>query len=91
MEGAHRATSGSGTADGLRTERRKQDERDEAARLLRVPVADGSPGALVVGVRLGVGVRLVLDVGRTPSEEDVQAVLAAAGPLLAVLEERELL
>ncbi|MFI7124130.1 MerR family transcriptional regulator [Nonomuraea sp. NPDC050153] len=50
--------------------------------------ADG--GAVVVGVRLGDGVRLVLDAGRVPSEEDVQAVLAAAGPLLAVLEEREL-
>ncbi|WP_206061107.1 helix-turn-helix domain-containing protein [Nonomuraea basaltis] len=48
-------------------------------------------GAVVAGVRLGDGVRLVLDAGRTPSEEDVQAVLAAAGPLLAVLEERELL
>ncbi|MFC7587563.1 hypothetical protein ACFQYP_30665 [Nonomuraea antimicrobica] len=42
------------------------------------------------GIRLAGGVRLVLDAGRVPSEEDVQAVLAAAGPLLAVLEEREL-
>lgn len=49
------------------------------------------PGALVAGVRLGDGVRLVLDVGRTPSEADVHAVLAAAGPLLAVLEERGLI
>ncbi|MFI6731728.1 MerR family transcriptional regulator [Nonomuraea sp. NPDC050451] len=48
-------------------------------------------GAVVVGVRLGGGVRLVLDAGRVPSEEDVQAVLAAAGPLLAVLEERKLI
>lgn len=45
---------------------------------------------LVFGVRLGDGVRLVLDAARAPSEEDVQAVLAAAGPLLAVLEERGL-
>ncbi|MGW4800717.1 helix-turn-helix domain-containing protein [Nonomuraea sp. NPDC004297] len=52
--------------------------------------ADVARGAVVTGVRLGDGVRLVLDAGRTPSEEDVQAVLAAAGPLLAVLEEREL-
>lgn len=51
----------------------------------------GPGGAVVVGVRLGDGVRLVLDAGRVPSEEDVQAVLAAAGPLLAVLEERELI
>ncbi|MFF4614451.1 MerR family transcriptional regulator [Nonomuraea jabiensis] len=50
----------------------------------------GPGGAVVVGVRLGDGIRLVLDAGRVPSEEDVQAVLAAAGPLLAVLEEREL-
>ncbi|MEV0615978.1 helix-turn-helix domain-containing protein [Nonomuraea sp. NPDC050404] len=48
-------------------------------------------GAVVAGVRLGDGVRLVLDAGRVLSGEDVQAVLAAAGPLLAVLEERELL
>ncbi|MEU8360852.1 helix-turn-helix domain-containing protein [Nonomuraea sp. NPDC048882] len=48
-------------------------------------------GGVVTGVRLGDGVRLVLDAGRVPSEEDVQAVLAAAGPLLAVLEERELI
>ncbi|MFC5160774.1 MerR family transcriptional regulator [Nonomuraea angiospora] len=51
----------------------------------------GPGGAVVVGVRLGDGVRLVLDTGRVPSEEDVQAVLTAAGPLLAVLEERELI
>ncbi|MBB5779633.1 MerR family transcriptional regulator [Nonomuraea jabiensis] len=51
----------------------------------------GPGGAVVVGVRLGDGVRLVLDAGRVPSEEDVQAVLAAAGPLLAVLEEKELI
>ncbi|MFC4007690.1 MerR family transcriptional regulator [Nonomuraea purpurea] len=47
-------------------------------------------GGVVAGVRLGAGVRLVLDGARALSEEDVQAVLAAAGPLLAVLEEREL-
>ncbi|MGP3954918.1 helix-turn-helix domain-containing protein [Nonomuraea sp. 3N208] len=63
----------------------------DAARTRNAPVGGGTAAALVVGVRLGDGVRLVLDVGRTPSEEDVQAVLAAAGPLLAVLEERELL
>ncbi|MGP3913606.1 helix-turn-helix domain-containing protein [Nonomuraea sp. 10N515B] len=51
----------------------------------------GGAGAVVAGVRLGDGVRLVLDGGRALSEEDVQAVLAAAGPLLAVLEERELI
>ncbi|MEV0384455.1 MerR family transcriptional regulator [Nonomuraea sp. NPDC050643] len=47
--------------------------------------------SVVAGVRLGDGVRLVLDAVRVPSEQDVQAVLAAAGPLLAVLEERKLI
>ncbi|PZG17757.1 hypothetical protein, partial [Nonomuraea aridisoli] len=48
-------------------------------------------GQTVTGIRLGERVRIVLDAARAPSEEDVQAVLAAAGPLLAVLEERKLL
>ncbi|HUR09399.1 MAG TPA: MerR family transcriptional regulator [Nonomuraea sp.] len=48
-------------------------------------------GALVRGVRLADGVMLVLDgAGRTPAEDDIQAVLAAAAPLLALLEERKL-
>ncbi|MEV0229058.1 MerR family transcriptional regulator [Nonomuraea sp. NPDC050786] len=51
---------------------------------------EGPAAPVVTGVRLADGVRLVLDAGRVPSEEDVQAVLAAAAPLLAVLEEREL-
>ncbi|MGV9374998.1 helix-turn-helix domain-containing protein [Nonomuraea sp. NPDC003707] len=63
-----------------------------APKVAHQPTGLGGPGgAVVVGVRLGDGVRLVLDAGRVPSEEDVQAVLAAAGPLLAVLEERELI
>jgi DNA-binding transcriptional MerR regulator len=52
---------------------------------------EGDGRRVVTGVRLGGGARLVLDAGRVPSEEDVQAVLAAAGPLLAVLEERNLI
>ncbi|MFD1937922.1 MerR family transcriptional regulator [Nonomuraea mangrovi] len=45
----------------------------------------------VHGVRLAEGVTLLIDgAGRTPSEADLEAVLAAAGPLLAVLEERRL-
>ncbi|MET9343534.1 MerR family transcriptional regulator [Nonomuraea sp. NPDC003804] len=45
----------------------------------------------VHGVRLAEGVTLLIDgAGRTPSEADIEAVLAAAGPLLAVLEERRL-
>ncbi|MEV1174462.1 MerR family transcriptional regulator [Nonomuraea sp. NPDC049784] len=64
--------------------------RDETAG--RPGGVPGSHGAapMVTGFRLADGVRLVLDAGRAPTEEDVQAVLAAAGPLLAVLEEREL-
>ncbi|MEU4224648.1 MerR family transcriptional regulator [Nonomuraea sp. NPDC026600] len=49
-------------------------------------------GALVHGVRLADGVTLVLDgAGRTPADDDIQAVLAAAAPLLALLEERKLI
>ncbi|MEU7891553.1 helix-turn-helix domain-containing protein [Nonomuraea sp. NPDC049152] len=45
----------------------------------------------VHGVRLAEGVTLLIDgASRTPSEADLEAVLAAAGPLLAVLEERRL-
>ncbi|MFE3448050.1 MerR family transcriptional regulator [Nonomuraea sp. NPDC059194] len=45
----------------------------------------------VHGVRLAEGVTLLIDgAGRTPSEADLEAVLAAAGPLLTVLEERRL-
>ncbi|MFI7144816.1 MerR family transcriptional regulator [Nonomuraea sp. NPDC050022] len=48
-------------------------------------------GALVRGIRLADGVTLVLDgAGRTPAEDDIQAVLTAAAPLLALLEERKL-
>lgn len=57
-----------------------------------VVLHDGpAPGEMVTGVRLAERVRIVLDTTRLPSEEDVQAVLAAARPLLAVLEERELI
>ncbi|MEV5556385.1 helix-turn-helix domain-containing protein [Nonomuraea wenchangensis] len=52
--------------------------------------ATAGDAVIVTGISLGGGVRLVWDGGRVPSEEDVQAVLAAAGPLLAVLTEREL-
>ncbi|NRQ37848.1 hypothetical protein HII36_39370, partial [Nonomuraea sp. NN258] len=55
------------------------------------PERGGRAAGQVVGFRLADGVRLVVDAGRIPSDEDVQAVLAAAGPLIAVLEERKLL
>ncbi|MFI6295457.1 MerR family transcriptional regulator [Nonomuraea sp. NPDC050790] len=48
-------------------------------------------GGRVSGVRLAPGVALVLDgAGRTPTDDDIEAVLAAAGPLLRVLQERKL-
>ncbi|MEU4543401.1 MerR family transcriptional regulator [Nonomuraea dietziae] len=50
-----------------------------------------SPSWPVHGVRLAQGVTLLIDgAGRPPTEDDLEAVLAAAGPLLAVLEERRL-
>ncbi|MEV4063084.1 helix-turn-helix domain-containing protein [Nonomuraea dietziae] len=50
-----------------------------------------SPSWPVHGVRLAQGVTLLIDgSGRPPTEDDLEAVLAAAGPLLAVLEERRL-
>lgn len=71
------------------------------ARKNPTPVAEDGParhsgapdgvGAPVRGIRLGGGVTLLLDgAGRTPTKDDVQALLAAAGPLLAVLDERKL-
>ncbi|MFI9551384.1 MerR family transcriptional regulator [Nonomuraea endophytica] len=48
-------------------------------------------GGRVSGVWLAAGVALVLDgAGRTPTDDDIEAVLAAAGPLLQVLQERKL-
>ncbi|MEV0344457.1 helix-turn-helix domain-containing protein [Nonomuraea sp. NPDC050680] len=62
-----------------------EDDRPE-----RVPLPSRH-AALVRGVRLADGVTLVLDgAGRTPAEDDIQAVLTAAAPLLALLEERKL-
>ncbi|MFI6319365.1 helix-turn-helix domain-containing protein [Nonomuraea sp. NPDC050556] len=46
---------------------------------------------VVHGVRIADGVTVLLDgASRTPTAEDIEAVLAAAGPLLTVLEERRL-
>lgn len=51
----------------------------------------GRNGGRVSGVWLAPGVALVLDgAGRTPTDDDIEAVLAAAGPLLQVLQERKL-
>lgn len=62
----------------------------EAGRPVQEPVQEKVPGA-VHGVRLADGAVLVLDgTGRAPGEDDVRAVLEAAAPLLAVLEQRGL-
>ncbi|MFD9941788.1 helix-turn-helix domain-containing protein [Nonomuraea sp. NPDC059023] len=51
----------------------------------------GQGSGRVSGVWLAPGVALVLDGGgRTPTDDDIEAVLAAAGPLLQVLQERKL-
>ncbi|MCG5212304.1 MerR family transcriptional regulator [Streptosporangium sp. KLBMP 9127] len=50
-----------------------------------------TPTGLVHGVRLAPGVTVVLDgASRTPSPDDMAALVAAAGPLLAALGERGL-
>lgn len=68
-------------------------ERPRARFWAQRPKVESSPpnGRVVHGVRLAEGVTVLLDgAGRTPTAEDIEAVLAAAGPLLTVLEERRL-
>ncbi|MEU0570765.1 MerR family transcriptional regulator [Nonomuraea sp. NPDC005983] len=65
--------------------------REPRALVDRAPEAGGGGAGAIWGVRLGDGVRIVVDgAGRSPSDDDVQAVLAAAAPLVAVLVERKL-
>ncbi|MBB5082605.1 helix-turn-helix domain-containing protein [Nonomuraea endophytica] len=69
------------------------DATREAGRGVARETAQETPrgGGRVSGVRLAAGVVLVLDgAGRTPTDDDIEAVLAAAGPLLQVLQERKL-
>ncbi|MFI6497318.1 MerR family transcriptional regulator [Nonomuraea typhae] len=55
------------------------------------PSAEPAFAHRLPAVRLAPGVALVLDgAGRTPTDDDIEAVLAAAGPLLHVLKERKL-
>ncbi|MFI7613175.1 MerR family transcriptional regulator [Nonomuraea terrae] len=88
-------TPAAGTApDALKTRRAPAQAGDawRPPRSATVPAhRPTGAGQTVTGIRVGERVRIVLDTARAPSEEDVQAVLAAAGPLLAVLEERKLL
>ncbi|WP_084956850.1 helix-turn-helix domain-containing protein [Thermoactinospora rubra] len=53
---------------------------------------EAGPLATLPALRLAPGVTLLLDgARRTPSTQDIEAVLAAAGPLVEVLEARRLL
>jgi MerR HTH family regulatory protein len=53
------------------------------------PEIPGAPATLQ-GVRLGAGATLLLEPGRELAAADLDAILAAAGPLLAVLRDRGL-
>jgi DNA-binding transcriptional MerR regulator len=70
--------------------------REQAATFTAAPAAStgspdpGLPAATLRGVRLGEGATLLLEPGRQVDAADVQAVLAAARPLLALLRERGL-
>jgi DNA-binding transcriptional MerR regulator len=70
--------------------------REQAATFTAAPGAStgspdpGLPAATLRGVRLGEGATLLLEPGRQVDAADVQAVLAAARPLLALLRERGL-
>ena len=98
-EGAGRS-DGEGAAhpDGIRREPadpdgiRPRTAPPPAPRPAAAPrAAAHHPGTPVRGMRLADGVTLVLDgPGRNPSRDDIQAVLTAAAPLLAVLDERKL-
>ncbi|GAA4517228.1 hypothetical protein GCM10023096_34300 [Nonomuraea ferruginea] len=88
-EGAYRGDGNPGVRARFWTDRTAQ-EADRAAEGADRPVQEKVPGA-VHGVRLAAGVVLVLDgTGPAPGDDDVRALLAAAAPLLAVLEERGL-
>ncbi|MFC5816338.1 helix-turn-helix domain-containing protein [Nonomuraea harbinensis] len=88
-EGAYRGDGKPEVRARFWTDRTAQ-EADRAAEGADRPVQEKVPGA-VHGVRLAAGVVLVLDgTGPAPGDDDVRALLAAAAPLLAVLEERGL-
>ncbi|MEU8249396.1 helix-turn-helix domain-containing protein [Nonomuraea sp. NPDC048916] len=96
--GAPRGPDDAHRADGVRTSGDGARRTEVAAGARAGPERDATDGTrltaggLVRGVRLATGVTLVLDdAGRTPTSDDIKAVLTAAGPLLAALEERKLL
>jgi DNA-binding transcriptional MerR regulator len=61
----------------------------DAAEATEAPEISGAPATLQ-GVRLGAGATLLLEPGRELAAADLDAILAAAGPLLAVLRDRGL-
>jgi len=60
-----------------------------APQAAEAPEISGAPATLQ-GVRLGAGATLLLEPGRELAAADLDAILAAAGPLLAVLRDRGL-
>ncbi len=63
-----------------------------AAPAAPVPEAPGpAPWRALTAVPLGAGVTLLLEAGRPPDEHDLEAVRAAAAPLLRLLRARRLL
>jgi DNA-binding transcriptional MerR regulator len=76
------------------TARRASFWRDRPVAAFTAPAAEapeisGAPATLQ-GVRLGAGATLLLEPGRELAAADLDAILAAAGPLLAVLRGRGL-
>jgi DNA-binding transcriptional MerR regulator len=71
------------------TARRAGFWRDRPAAAFTAPATEAAP-APVQGVRLGGGATLLLEPGRELAAADLDAILDAAGPLLAVLRDRGL-
>jgi DNA-binding transcriptional MerR regulator len=89
-----------GTLADADTPANAAEESPRREQFWRQPPADFSPAQtnneteaappLVQGVRLGEGVTLLLEASRPLDADDVEAIRAAAGPLLKLLEKRRL-
>ncbi|MFI6907488.1 helix-turn-helix domain-containing protein [Nonomuraea sp. NPDC050394] len=88
---AARGLAGDATQETARKAPREAAREAVSAAVQKVTRQPDRGGGRVSGVWLAPGVALVLDgAGRTPTDDDIEAVLAAAGPLLQVLQERKL-